>query len=258
MSGAGQASADPAALWQVRERAERQARSGIASRLAQPKSWRSLMSRHASAHIKQLSAGNEIAGDCTRSYVAGGDPGREAARRSRTPRPSAALGFVHAVDEPSRIVAMKSPVLCSKRRSVGSARGRQVRRLQSPPVRRAPAAIMHGQGGPGQAGDRQLQRRADGCCTWAMHHVKEIDVPLRGTCSSHEGVHGRLRMQTETSERVLLAGPRARARADGRHQQAARCPATLASISRKPPPVPWWDDLRYFWRGLAHDQLRRR
>ena len=161
--------------------------------------------------------------------------------------PGAALGFVHAMDEPSRNVTIKSPMLFDV--DLSGSRVDVKFGGCNRPLYSGTGAIMTGK----VALAKQATAAPETCSRVmhvGMHHVKEINVPLRGTCSPMK-VFTDVSMQTDTSYVFFSPGLEPVLGLMGVTSKRL-VPSDPGSISRKPPPVPWWDDLRYFWRGLAH------
>ena len=211
---------------------------------AQPKSWRNLMSRHASSHIKQLSAENKTLALYEELFQV--DIQDVKLHAISDSAPEDALAFVHAVDEPSRIVAMKSSVLFQT--NLSGARVEVKFGGCNRPLYAGTGVVMHGR----VALAKQATASPQTCgrvLHVGLHHVKEIDVPLRGTCPPMK-VFTDVFAQTETSSVFFSPGLEPVLGLMGVTSKRL-VPSDPDSISKKPPPVPWWDDLRYFWRGMA-------
>ena len=212
--------------------------------LAQPKSWRNLMSRHATSHIKQLSAGNKALALYENLFEVVFQNLKLHAVSDTTPED--ALAFVRSVDEPSRNVAIKSSKLFETELSGASVDvkfGGCNRPLYS-----GTGVVMLGK----VALAKQAIARPQTCnrrVHIGMHHVKEIKVPLRGTCPPLK-VFTDVLVQTETSSVFFSPGLEPVLGLLGITSKRL-VPSDPESVSKKPPPVPWWDDLRYFWRGMA-------
>ena len=82
-----------------------------------------------------------------------------------------------------------------------------------------------------------------------MHHVYTINIPVKGTCPPFK-IFTDLLLHMESSQVFFSPGFEPTLALMG--VTSKRLVPSDPNIARKrPPPVPWWDDLRYFWRGDA-------
>ena len=214
------------------------------SSVAQPKSWRNLMSRHASSHIRQLSTRDKSLALYEELFEV--DIDDMSLHAVLETAPGAALAFVHSVDEPSRSVIIKSSVLfdVSLSSSVVEVKFGGCNR----PLYSGTGVVVEGK----LAFAKQATAAPEMCSRVlhiGMHHVKEIDVPLRGTCAPLK-VYTDILMQTEKSSVFFSPGLEPVLGLMGVTSKRF-VPSDPDSMSKRPPPVPWWDDIRYFWRGVA-------
>jgi hypothetical protein len=228
-------------------KSQNELRDGLAENrapLAQPKSWRNLMSRHASSHIKQISADNESLALYEELFEVDFNDVKLQAALVTTP--GAALGFVRTVDEPSLDVTIMSPMLFDADLT-GSHVDVKFAGCNRP-LYSGTGLIMTGK----VALAKQATAAPETCARLlhvGRHHVKEINVPLRGTCSPVK-IFTDVSIQTDSSNVFFSPGLEPVLGLMGVTSKRL-VPSDPDSISKKPPPVPWWDDLRYFWRGFA-------
>lgn len=85
-----------------------------------------------------------------------------------------------------------------------------------------------------------------------MHHVNTISIPTKGTCPPMK-VFTDIRLHAESSQVFFSPGFEPSLGLMGITSKRL-VPSDPTYASKKPPPVPWWDDIRYFWRGNAYIQ----
>jgi hypothetical protein len=233
-------------------KSQNEMRDGSANKCAtpaHPKSWRNIMSRHASSHIKRMSADNESLALYEELFEVDINDVKLNAALDTTP--GAGIRFVHAVDEPSRAVAINSPMLFDV--DLSGSRVDVKFGGCNRPLYSGTGVIMTGK----VALAKQATAPPETCARVlhvGMHYVKEMNVPLRGTCPPMK-VFTDVSMQTDTSNVFFSPGLEPVLGLMGVTSKRL-VPSDPGSISKKPPPVPWWDDLRYFWRGFARVSSR--
>lgn len=82
-----------------------------------------------------------------------------------------------------------------------------------------------------------------------VHHVTSISTPLKGTCAPFK-VYTDILLQSRSSSVYFTPGFEPSLGLMGITSKRL-VPSDPDNSSKRAPPVPWWDDLRYFWRGIA-------
>lgn len=81
-----------------------------------------------------------------------------------------------------------------------------------------------------------------------VHHVASISAPLKGTCPPFK-VYTDILLESGSSSVFFTPGFEPSLGLMG--ITSKRLVPSDPDSNKRAPPVPWWDDLRYFWRGIA-------
>jgi hypothetical protein len=211
-------------------------------RASQSKSWKNVMSKHASWYVKDLVCKDETASLYQTLFQVDFDNVELNAVSEVSS--AKAQEFIRLIDPPSEEIRQKSSMLfdlvlsggCIDVKFGGCNR----------PLYSGSEVSLQGK----VAVAKQATASPERCKRLVhigMHHVKEILVPLRGTCPPMK-VFTDISMRTRTSQVFFSPGMEPILGLMGITSKRL-IPTDPDSFSKKPPPVPWWDDLRYFWRG---------
>ena len=161
------------------------------------------------------------------------------------------MEFIRTVDEGSCNVSFKSAVLLNVDMAVGDVAvqfGGSNRPLFSGSSISCDGRVAFG---------KQLSSAPKTCeriVHIGKHHVTTILTPLKGTCPPTK-FFTEVSIQMENSSVFFTPGLEPSLGLMGITSKRL-IPSDPDFSKQKPPPVPWWDDLRYFWRGKASVQTR--
>lgn len=215
------------------------------------RSWKTLMSRHAEYFIKDrkdLIGDSSLYGDlfkvdfvdlklCAISNV-----------KQRTIRQAHqdTIDFILKIDEGSKDVTFKQAKLFDV-----NLRADGVRVMiggSNQPLFEGKSFVIRGNVALGKqsCGDPETTERL---IYIGMHHVKSINIPIKGSCPPVK-VFTDITMHAESSNVFFSPGFEPSLGLMGITSKRL-VPSDPYYAAKKPPPVPWWDDIRYFWRGKA-------
>ncbi len=218
--------------------------------LLKDKSWKRLMSRHADIFIKDKN--NDGAPSLYQDLFKVDFGSLKLSAISNCQQVSAiqeheeAVNFISGIDKGSKDMMFKKSLLLTVDLSVDEAQVMIAGSNQ--PMYAGKGVVLDGKIAFGKQSTRDPET-CDRLIYIGMHHVYVIQTPAKGTSPPFK-IFSDVSLQAERSQVFFSPGFEPALGLMGVTSKRL-VPSDPDCAAKRPPSVPWWDDIRYFWRGNA-------